>query len=156
MTGVPVLHSSTIELTPGRASTASGPEYSRGIVGRDLQEILSPAIWTHVEPLYDQCVLRGMPTYSVFTVVDLHNDVVAYERLLLPFGEQNVVIPKKSAAQCGKINNECQRDQRHHTEPDWPMDFFVRRHRSQVKKSFAQCQLRDDRAPFSKATAEIR
>src|SRR5258707_129470 len=65
--------------------------YGFNAVGRDLQEILSPAIWTHVESLYDQCVLRGMPTYSVFTVVDVHNDVVAYERLLLPFGEAKIV-----------------------------------------------------------------
>jgi len=51
--------------------------YGFNAVGRDLQDILSPTIWTHVESLYDQCVLRGMPTYSVFTVVDVHNDVVA-------------------------------------------------------------------------------
>ena len=61
--------------------------YGFNAVGRDLQDILSPAIWSHVEPLYDHCVLRAMPVYSVFTVVDVHNDVVAYERLLLPFGE---------------------------------------------------------------------
>jgi hypothetical protein len=65
--------------------------YGFNAVGRDLQDILSPTIWAHVEPLYDQCVVRGKPVYSVFTVVDLNNDVVAYERLLLPFGENNVV-----------------------------------------------------------------
>jgi hypothetical protein len=65
--------------------------YGFTAVGRDLQDMLSPSIWAYVEPLYDQCVLRGMPVYSIFTVVDLRNDVVAYERLLLPFGEANVV-----------------------------------------------------------------
>ena len=65
--------------------------YGFTAVGRDLQDILSSSIWAYVEPLYDQCVLREMPVYSIFTVVDLRNDVVAYERLLLPFGEKNVV-----------------------------------------------------------------
>ena len=65
--------------------------YGFTAVGRDIQDILSPAIWAHVEPLYDQCVLQGMPVYSVFTVVDLRNEVVAYERLLLPFGQANIV-----------------------------------------------------------------
>jgi len=78
--------------------------YGFNAVGRDLQDILSPTIWTHVESLYDQCVLRGMPTYSVFTVVDVHNDVVAYERLLLPFGEANVV--KQIIASIKSISTE--------------------------------------------------
>jgi hypothetical protein len=65
--------------------------YGFTAVGRDLQDIMSPALWAHIEPLYDQCVLRRMPIYSVFTVVDLHNDVVAYERLLLPFSQTGVV-----------------------------------------------------------------
>ena len=65
--------------------------YGFTAVGRDLQDILSSSIWAYVEPLYNQCVLREMPVYSIFTVVDLRNDVVAYERLLLPFGEINVV-----------------------------------------------------------------
>ena len=65
--------------------------YGFTAVGRDLQDILSSSIWAYVEPLYNQCVLREMPVYSIFTVVDLRNDVVAYERLLLPFGEKNVV-----------------------------------------------------------------
>jgi hypothetical protein len=64
--------------------------YGFTAVGRDIQDILSPSIWAHVEPLYDQCVIRAMPIYSVFTVLDLHDDV-AYERLLLPFGEADVV-----------------------------------------------------------------
>jgi hypothetical protein len=65
--------------------------YGFTAVGKDIQDILSPSIWAYVEQLYDQCVTRAMPIYSVFTVLDLHNDVVAYERLLLPFGEANIV-----------------------------------------------------------------
>ena len=59
--------------------------------GRDLQDLLSPSIWAFAEPLYDQCVALRMPVYSVFTVVDLRNEVVAYDRLLLPFGDTNAV-----------------------------------------------------------------
>ncbi len=65
--------------------------YGFSAVGRDLQDLISPGIWEHVEPLYDQCVGRGLPIYSVFTVVDLKGDAVDYERLLLPFGDNNHV-----------------------------------------------------------------
>ncbi len=63
--------------------------YGFSALGRDLQDLISPVIWEHVEPLYDQCVGRGMPIYSVFTVVDLKGGAVDYERLLLPFGDNN-------------------------------------------------------------------
>lgn len=65
--------------------------YGFSAIGRDLQDLISPVVWEHVEPLYDQCVSRGMPIYSVFEVVDLKGDAVNYERLLLPFGEDNRV-----------------------------------------------------------------
>ena len=63
--------------------------YGFSAVGRDLQDILSPVIWEHVEPLYDACVNLRMPIYSIFTVIDLKGGAVNYERLLLPFGENN-------------------------------------------------------------------
>jgi hypothetical protein len=65
--------------------------YGFSAVGKDLQDILSPVIWQHVEPLYDTCVSSRMPIYSVFTVTDLKGDAVNYERLLLPFGRNNRV-----------------------------------------------------------------
>ncbi|OQW56021.1 MAG: hypothetical protein A4S14_10735 [Proteobacteria bacterium SG_bin9] len=65
--------------------------YGFSAVGHDLQDILSPMVWKHVEPLYDTCVTRGMPVYSAFTVTDLAGSAVTYERLLLPFGENGVV-----------------------------------------------------------------
>jgi hypothetical protein len=70
----------------------------------DLEFIELRSISPNVEPLYDQCVLRGMPIYSVFTVVDVHNDIVAYERLLLPFGEANAV--KQMIASIKSISTE--------------------------------------------------
>ncbi|MEP6841439.1 MAG: hypothetical protein ABJA75_25550 [Bradyrhizobium sp.] len=65
--------------------------YGFSAVGKDLQDMLSPVIWEYVEPLYDTCVNFRMPIYSIFTVVDLKGDTVDYERLLLPFGENNRV-----------------------------------------------------------------
>jgi hypothetical protein len=65
--------------------------YGFSAVGRDLQDILSPVIWKHVEPLYDTCVSSRMPVYSIFTVTDLKGDVVNFERLLLPFGKDDRV-----------------------------------------------------------------
>lgn len=65
--------------------------YGFSAVGRDIQDILSPVIWKHVEPLYDTCVRSGIPVFSIFTVADLKGDAVDYERLLLPFGTDNRV-----------------------------------------------------------------
>lgn len=65
--------------------------YGFSAVGRDLQDVLSPIIWQHVEPIYDTCATSRRPVYSVFTVTDLKGDLVDYERLLLPFGESDSV-----------------------------------------------------------------
>jgi hypothetical protein len=92
--------------------------YGFNAVGRDLQDMASPTIWAHIEPLYDQCVLRAMPTYSVFTVVDVHDDLVAYERLLLPFGEANlvkqIIASIKSISTAGRfVNRDLMRSKDH-------------------------------------------
>jgi hypothetical protein len=65
--------------------------YGFSAVGRDVQDILSPVIWQHAEPLYDTCVSSRLPIYSIFTVTDLNGGAVDYERLLLPFGTGNRV-----------------------------------------------------------------
>jgi hypothetical protein len=36
-------------------------------------------------PVYNECVARGLPVYSVADVDDIYGRVVANERLLLPF-----------------------------------------------------------------------
>jgi len=112
--------------------------YGFNAVGRDLQDILSPAIWSHVEPLYDHCVLRAMPVYSVFTVVDVHNDVVAYERLLLPFGEANVVrqmiASLKSISTEGRfVNTDLMRSKDH--DPQYSLRAVVDQRAPDVVKS---------------------
>jgi hypothetical protein len=40
-----------------------------------------------VMPVYDECVKRALPVYSISDVDDLYGRLVAYERLLLPFSE---------------------------------------------------------------------
>lgn len=102
--------------------------YGFTAVGRDLQDILSPAVWQHVEPLYDTCVTRGMPVYSAFTVTDLAGSTVTYERLLLPFGENGVVRQMmasiKSISEEGRfVNNHLMRPAGH--DPQYSMRGIV-------------------------------
>lgn len=61
--------------------------YGFSAVGHSLQDLLAPAIWNHVEPIYRACVEQALPVYSTFTVVDVQGQQVDYERLMLPFGE---------------------------------------------------------------------
>jgi hypothetical protein len=92
--------------------------YGFSAVGKDLQDILSPVIWQHVEPLYDTCVSSRMPIYSVFTVTDLKGDAVNYERLLLPFGrdnrvEQMIASIKSISVEGGFVNANLMRSRDH-------------------------------------------
>jgi hypothetical protein len=59
--------------------------------GRYLDEYLGVRLAPLVMPLYQQCVSRALPVYSVSHVDDTSGRVVAYERLLLPFSENGGV-----------------------------------------------------------------
>jgi hypothetical protein len=54
--------------------------------GKYLEEVLGSNLATLMLPLYFQCLARGRPIYSIFTIPDARWREVAYERLLLPFG----------------------------------------------------------------------
>ena len=54
--------------------------------GKYIEEVLGPKLATLMLPLYFQCLARGRPVYSIFTIPDARAREVAYERLLLPFG----------------------------------------------------------------------
>ena len=54
--------------------------------GKYLEEVLGPKLANLMAPLYYQCLARGRPVYSIFTIPDASAREVAYERLLLPFG----------------------------------------------------------------------
>ncbi len=38
-------------------------------------------------PVYQQCVKRALPVYTIADIDDIYGRIVAYERLLLPFSE---------------------------------------------------------------------
>jgi hypothetical protein len=100
------------------AGTRLVEAYGFSAVGRDIQDILSPVIWKHVEPLYDKCVNDRVPVYSIFTVTDLKGDTVNFERLLLPFGEgdqvQQMIASIKSISIEGRfVNTDLMRSRDH-------------------------------------------
>lgn len=102
--------------------------YGFSAVGRDLQDLLSPAIWAHAEPLYDHCVGRRMPTFSAFAVVDARGDTVNYERLLLPFGDSSgvhqIIASIKSISVEGRfVNTDLMRSRGH--DPDYSLRAVV-------------------------------
>jgi hypothetical protein len=59
--------------------------------GRYLDEYLGARLAPLVMPIYQQCVVRALPVYTVSHVDDASGRIVAYERLLLPFSENGGV-----------------------------------------------------------------
>ena len=59
--------------------------------GRYLDEYLGARLAPLVMPIYRQCVTRALPAYSISHVDDARGRIVAYERLLLPFSEDDGV-----------------------------------------------------------------
>jgi hypothetical protein len=60
-------------------------------VGRRLEDVLGPERAVATLPIYDECVDRKRPSYSVRRLVDVRGREVDYERLLLPFGNDGRV-----------------------------------------------------------------
>ncbi len=59
--------------------------------GRYLDEYLGARLAPLIMPIYQQCVARALPVYTVSHVDDACGRIVAYERLLLPFSENGGV-----------------------------------------------------------------
>lgn len=59
--------------------------------GRYLDEYLGVRLAPHVMPIYQQCLQRALPVYTVSNVDDATGRIVAYERLLLPFSSSQGV-----------------------------------------------------------------
>jgi hypothetical protein len=55
--------------------------------GRYLDEYLGARFAPVVMPVYYECIARGLPVYTIANIDDIYGRIVAYERLLLPFGE---------------------------------------------------------------------
>jgi hypothetical protein len=58
---------------------------------RFLDEKVGPARYANVVDLYRACLRHRRPAYSISTVQDADGKEVSYERLLMPFGEGEVV-----------------------------------------------------------------
>jgi hypothetical protein len=73
----------TIQSDGTRMSSA----YGHTGKGRLLDEYLGARLASIVIPIYQQCIARGLPVYTISNVDDVYGRIVAYERLLLPFSE---------------------------------------------------------------------
>lgn len=60
-------------------------------VGRRLEDVIGPERAAATLPIYNACVERRRPSYSVRRVIDVRGREVDYERLLLPFGNDGRV-----------------------------------------------------------------
>jgi hypothetical protein len=55
--------------------------------GRELSDYLGPKLTTAIMPIYEECIRRGLPVYTVSRVQDRQKRKVDLERLLLPFSD---------------------------------------------------------------------
>jgi len=55
--------------------------------GRHLAEYLGPKLAPVVIPIYQECVRRRLPVFTISHVSDLYGRKVDYERLLMPFSD---------------------------------------------------------------------
>ena len=55
--------------------------------GRYLDEYLGARLAPIVVPVYHECIARRLPAYTIATIDDIYERIVAYERLLLPFSD---------------------------------------------------------------------
>jgi len=56
-------------------------------IGRELGEYLGPKLINVVMPIYEECIRRELPVYTVSRLHDRDNRKVDLERLLLPFSD---------------------------------------------------------------------
>jgi hypothetical protein len=59
--------------------------------GKFLDEYIDPKLHAITLPVYDECVRRCLPVFTVSEVVDTTGQMVTQERLLLPFASHNAV-----------------------------------------------------------------
>jgi hypothetical protein len=59
--------------------------------GRYLDEYLGARLAPVVMPVYYECIVRGLPAYTIANIDDIYGRIVAYERLLLPFAQDGQV-----------------------------------------------------------------
>jgi hypothetical protein len=97
----------TIQSDGTRMSSAYGNKGK----GRDLDEYLGPRLATIVMPVYYECIARRLPAYTIADMEDIYGRLVAYERLLLPFSDEDgvthIIASLKTISEDGgfEINN---------------------------------------------------
>jgi hypothetical protein len=77
----------TIDSNGTRMSTA----YGHTGKGRNLEDYLGPRLAPLVMPVYYECIARRLPAYTIANIDDSYGRIVAYERLLLPFSDNDNV-----------------------------------------------------------------
>ena len=77
----------TIESDGTRILTA----YGNTGKGKRLEDYFGARLAAMVMPVYHACVERRLPVYTIAHIDDINGRVVAYERLLMPFGAGGVV-----------------------------------------------------------------
>ena len=97
----------TIQSDGTRMSSAYGNKGK----GRDLDEYLGPRLAPIVMPVYYECIARRLPAYTIADMEDIYGRLVAYERLLLPFSDEDgvthIIASLKTISEDGgfEINN---------------------------------------------------
>jgi hypothetical protein len=91
-----VLYSVDAAIDPPRLiiqseGTRMASAYGNTGKGRALDAYVGPRLAPFVMPAYYECVKRRLPVYTVTDLDDVYGRVVAYERLLMPFGQENTV-----------------------------------------------------------------
>ncbi|MBY0381698.1 MAG: hypothetical protein K2W78_07275 [Xanthobacteraceae bacterium] len=61
--------------------------YGRKGLGRELSEYLGPDRAPQVMPIYEECIRRRLPVYTISRIEDRDGRQVDLERLLLPFSD---------------------------------------------------------------------
>ena len=65
--------------------------YGKTGKGRYLEEFVGASLVPLFVPIYQQCVRRALPVYSILNTADAYGRMVACERLVLPFSESGRV-----------------------------------------------------------------
>ena len=91
-----VHYSVEAELDPPRLiiqsdGTRMASAYGHTGKGRALETYVGPRLAPFVMPAYHECVRRRLPVYTIADINDIYGRVVAYERLLMPFGQDGAV-----------------------------------------------------------------
>jgi len=79
------------QLTIERDGTRMANAYGHSGKGRLLDDYLGPRLAPIVMPVYEVCIGRRLPVYTIAEIDDIYGHVVAYERLLLPFSDGGAV-----------------------------------------------------------------